>query len=203
MKLFAAILGLSILFAVLAAFLFYRSRFGGPIQIASTGITVAAPTFYDLHFRSLEGEEIDFSRYRGRVVLVVNVASRCGLTPQYEDLEALHETFYDRGLTVLGFPSNDFRGQEPGDATEIRSFCSSTYGVSFPLFEKSAVTGPSKNVIYRFLCRELREPTWNFTKYLVDARGHVRYRFPPRTSPLDPRLRARIQELLPPAAVER
>lgn len=156
----------------------------------------AAGSFYDLTTRTLEGEEADLAEYRGRVALVVNLASKCGLTPQYEGLEALHRELAPRGFVILGFPSNDFLGQEPGSPEEIREFCTVNYGVTFPLFEKVKVKGEGKSEVYRRLTAELAEPDWNFTKYLVDAEGKVRYRFGPRTKPGDEELRARIEELL-------
>ena len=129
----------------------------------------------------------------GRPALLVNVASKCGLTPQYEGLEKLHRELSGAGFAVLGFPSNDFMGQEPGTPEEIRAFCDAKYQVTFPLFEKVAVKGDGKCDLYRFLTAGgLEEPTWNFTKYLVGRDGRVIARFGPRTAPDDPELRAAI-----------
>ena len=155
-----------------------------------------AGSLYAYSTQTLEGQPVSLGIYRGRVLLVVNVASRCGFTPQYAGLEALYRELADSGFSVLGFPSNDFRGQEPGTPAEIRAFCDAEYGVTFPLFEKVKVTGEDKCPIYRFLCRDLAEPSWNFTKYLVDRDGHVVQRFDPRTPPDDPQLRAAIRNLL-------
>jgi len=156
----------------------------------------AAASFYDLPAQGLMGEDAPLAAYRGRVALVVNVASKCGLTPQYAGLEKLHRELAPRGFVVLGFPSNDFREQEPGTPQEIRAFCDANCGVTFPLFAKQRVTGAEKSPVYRFLTRELEEPSWNFTKYLVDRQGRVRQRFDPRTAPDDPGLREAIDRAL-------
>lgn len=154
---------------------------------------------YELSTQTLEGAPAALATYQGKVALVVNVASACGLTPQYTALEALHEELAPRGFTVLGFPSNDFGAQEPGTPTEIRAFCSENYGVSFPLFEKVVVKGEEKDEVYRFLTAHHAEPTWNFTKYLVGRDGTVLARFEPRTAPDDPELRRQIEAALGPA----
>ncbi len=156
----------------------------------------AAASFYDLPAHGLMGEEAPLAAYRGRVALVVNVASKCGLTPQYAGLEKLHRELAPRGFVVLGFPSNDFRDQEPGTPQEIRAFCDANFGVTFPLFAKQRVTGADKSAVYRFLTRELEEPSWNFTKYLIDRQGRVRQRFDPRTAPDDSGLREAIDRAL-------
>jgi glutathione peroxidase len=158
--------------------------------------TVAATSFFDLQTRTLDGEPADLGAYRGQVVLAVNVASKCGFTPQYEGLEALQRELAPQGFTVLGFPSNDFKEQEPGTPQEIREFCTTQYGVTFPLFEKMRVTGGDKSEVYRFLTAQYPEPDWNFTKYLIDRDGHVVERFGPRTTPGDDVLRGRILALL-------
>ncbi len=153
-------------------------------------------SFHDLDTRTLSGEEVSLGSWAGKVALVVNVASKCGNTPQYAKLQALYEELREDGLVVLGFPSNDFRGQEPGTAEEIAEFCRVNYGVTFPLFEKRHVVGEKKDPVYAFLTRELPEPTWNFTKYLVGRDGRVRNRFDPKTPPDDPALVAEIREAL-------
>ncbi len=135
------------------------------------------PTLHDFSATSITGDEVDLSAYRGQVVLVVNTASKCGFTPQYEGLEALQRRFADRGFSVLGFPSNQFGAQEPGNAEEIASFCKLTYGVSFPLFAKTDVNGANAAPIYRHLTGEApgllgsEAIKWNFTKFLVDRSG--------------------------------
>ncbi|AWI27624.1 glutathione peroxidase [Streptomyces sp. ICN441] len=144
---------------------------------------------YDIPLRTLSGEETSLAEHRGKAVLVVNVASRCGLTPQYAGLERLQKTYADRGFTVLGVPCNQFLGQEPGSAEEITTFCSATYGVTFPLLEKSEVNGDQRHPLYAELTRfadadgEAGDVQWNFEKFLVSPRGDVVARFRPRTEP--------------------
>ena len=186
------IVTLAVLIVAAGILLFLRSL--GSVQEARAG--EPAGSLYDLATRTLEGQPADLAQYRGRVALVVNLASKCGLTPQYEGLEALYRELAPRGFVILGFPSNDFLGQEPGTPEEIRQFCSLNYGVTFPLFEKVQVKGDGRGEVYRLLTAELKEPDWNFTKYLVDAQGRVLYRFGPRTKPDDAEMRARIEELL-------
>ena len=151
-------------------------------------------------FTTIDGQPSSLGDHAGEVVLVVNVASKCGLTPQYEQLEALYEDRRDQGFAVLGFPANDFAGQEPGSDGEIASFCRSTYGVQFPMFSKITVKGESRHPLYRKLT-SLPAPLggevqWNFQKYLVDRRGEVVAKFDPRTKPDDPGLVAKLEELL-------
>jgi len=153
-------------------------------------------SIYDLELVSLAGETVDMTVYRGTVTLVVNTASKCGLTPQYEGLEALHRELSLQGFAVLGFPANDFLGQEPGSADEIARFCRKTYDVTFPLFAKSTVKGKDRSEVFRILTAELEEPTWNFTKYVVGKDGRVIARFGPRTKPDSPRLRDTIERAL-------
>lgn len=119
----------------------------------------------------LDGTPVSLSKWSGKVLLVVNTASECGYTPQYEGLEALHERYESKGFAVLGFPSNDFGGQEPGSSEEIATFCKSKYGVTFPMFEKVSTTGPDRSELYATLAKDLGEPKWNFHKYLVDKHG--------------------------------
>jgi glutathione peroxidase len=157
---------------------------------ASALVATAAPdaTLHDLSLTALDGTPFDAAALRGKVVLVVNVASQCGLTPQYEKLEALHRRFKDRGLVLVGVPSNDFGGQEPGTPEEIREFCTSRFEVTFPLLSKTKVLGDDKAPLYRFLTASnpafQGEVRWNFTKFLVDREGRVIGRFEPRTDPL-------------------
>lgn len=149
---------------------------------------------------SIDGEALPLEEYRGDVAVMVNVASRCGLTPQYEGLQSLYERFKDRGFVVLGFPANDFGGQEPGSDKEILEFCTSKFDVSFPMFSKISVIGEDRHPLYAKLAGAMEEqggePTWNFTKYLVDRNGDVVKRFDPRTKPDDERFVAAIEELL-------
>jgi glutathione peroxidase len=147
---------------------------------------------YDVPVRTLFGEEASLHDHEGEVLLVVNVASKCGLTPQYEALEELQRTYAERGFSVLGFPCNQFGGQEPGTAEEIATFCSATYGVSFPMFEKLDVNGENRHPLYTELTAiedaegEAGDITWNFEKFLIGKDGEVLDRFRPRTTPNDP-----------------
>ena len=147
-----------------------------------------------------EGTQVDLSPYAGKVLLIVNVASKCGFTPQYEGLEALHRRYADRGFEVLGFPCNQFGAQEPGDATEIASFCSLTYDVTFPVFGKIDVNGPDAAPLYRWLKKQApgllgtEGIKWNFTKFLIDRTGNVIDRYAPQTKPED--IAADIEKLL-------
>jgi glutathione peroxidase len=146
-------------------------------------------SIYDFSARTLDGASVSLGDYKGRTLLIVNVASKCGLTPQYEGLEALYRQFASKGLVVLGFPSNQFGHQEPGDSTEIRNFCSINFDVTFPLFAKIDVNGGDADPLYKFLKREARgifgteRIKWNFTKFLVDSQGRVRRRYAPTAKP--------------------
>jgi glutathione peroxidase len=153
-------------------------------------------SLYDLKTKTLEGKSADLSQYKGKVALVVNVASACGLTPHYTGLQKLHSELKARGFVVLGFPSNQFGAQEPGDAKQIREFCSTKYKVDFPLFEKSDVKGAGKNPVYKFLTEGRDEPDWNFTKYLVGKDGEVIKRYAPPTKPDDNQLLNDINDAL-------
>jgi glutathione peroxidase len=144
---------------------------------------------YDLTAEALDGSPVALSAYRGQVLLIVNVASKCGFTPQYEGLEALYRQYKDQGFAVLGFPCNQFGAQEPGDAAAIGSFCSLTYDVTFPMFAKIEVNGDNAHPLYRRLKSEKRgllgteAVKWNFTKFLVRANGEVEGRYAPTDSP--------------------
>lgn len=185
---------LAIVLAALAVVgLLVRNAFSADMARAKQD---ASPSIYDLQVTSLDGQDVDLGQYRGQVTLVVNTASKCGLTPQYEGLEALHRELADQGFSVLGFPANDFLGQEPGSAEEIIRFCSTNYDVTFPLFAKASVKGDQRQEVFRRLTVELEEPTWNFTKYVVGKDGRVVARFGPRTEPGDPRLRDTIERAL-------
>jgi glutathione peroxidase len=183
------------------------------------------PSIYDIPLATLSGEPSSLNAYRGKVLLLVNVASKCGFTPQYTGLESLYQRFKDRGLVVLGFPANDFAGQEPGSNQEIAKFCSTEYPVSFPLFSKIAVTGPEKHALYRELIsahpqrvedgtalrddlagylksqglpgpNDPPEVLWNFEKFLVGRDGAVLGRFASDVKPDDPRLVSAIEQAL-------
>jgi glutathione peroxidase len=157
-----------------------------------------AGNFYALETESLAGEAVGLDQYQGKVALVVNVASQCGYTKQYAGLQELHETYADRGLVVMGFPSGDFGGQEFDSAQEIREFCDSRFGVTFPMFAKGGVKeGESQSDIYAFLGGATGQlPGWNFGKYLVDKDGKVLQFFETRTAPNDPELIAAIEAAL-------
>jgi glutathione peroxidase len=148
----------------------------------------------------LDGQDVSLADYRGKVLLIVNTASKCGFTPQFEGLEALYRDYKDRGLTILGFPCNQFGAQEPGNAEEIASFCSLTYDVTFPMLAKIDVNGPSAHPLYAFLKKEQKGVLgtegikWNFTKFLVGRDGEVVERFAPNTKPED--LKVAVEALL-------
>lgn len=153
----------------------------------------------DFTLPTIAGADKRLADYRGQVLLVVNVASKCGYTPQYAPLEKLFETYRDRGLRILAFPANNFGAQEPGSNAEIQQFCESTYGVKFDLFSKISVKGEDIHPLYRWLTTASPFPgeiTWNFNKFLVDRGGRVVARFPSKVDPLDPALTAKIEELL-------
>jgi glutathione peroxidase len=156
----------------------------------------AATSLYELSAKRLDGTPEALSAYRGKVVLVVNTASECGYTPQYEGLEALYEKKQKQGLVLLGFPSNDFGGQEPGSAGEIAAFCKKNYGVTFPMFEKVVTKGEGASPVYRFLASKNGAPQWNFHKYLVGKDGAVRGAFPSAVRPDDAKLVAAIDKAL-------
>ncbi|WP_297511280.1 glutathione peroxidase [uncultured Caulobacter sp.] len=155
---------------------------------------------YDYSAKTLDGQDASLADYRGQVLLIVNTASKCGFTPQYEGLEQLWRTYKDRGFTVLAFPCNQFGAQEPGDAAEIANFCSLTYDVTFPVMSKIDVNGEGAHPLYRFLKKEQKgllgteAIKWNFTKFLIGRDGEVVERFAPTTKPED--LKAAIEALL-------
>jgi glutathione peroxidase len=148
-------------------------------------------TAHDFHATSLDGKPVPLEEFAGKVILIVNTASQCGFTPQYEGLEALYRKYRDRGLVVLGFPCNQFGAQEPGSATQIGSFCEKNYGVSFPMFEKIDVNGDAAHPLYQWLKKSKRgllgsqRIKWNFTKFLLDRRGNAVERYAPVKKPQD------------------
>lgn len=156
------------------------------------------------HFtvKDAQGKPVDLSQYKGKTVLVVNTASQCGFTPQYQELEALYQTYKDRDFEILAFPCNQFGGQEPGSDQDIQQFCELNYGVSFPVLAKVLVNGPEAEPVFEFLKNQARgllktrAIKWNFTKFLVNGKGEVVKRYAPRTKPLA--LRQSIEELLNP-----
>ena len=154
-------------------------------------------SFYDLKPMTLDGKPGNLAQYKGKVSLVVNVASKCGYTPQYDGLEKLQREMKGRGFNVLGFPSNDFGGQEPGTAQEIAQFCKLTYDVTFPMFEKVVTkAGATQSPVYSFLGASGNLPAWNFSKYVIDKQGKIVAFFPSKVTPEDPALRAAIEQAL-------
>jgi glutathione peroxidase len=153
--------------------------------------TQISPSIYDFSVNSIEGQPVDLSTYKGKVVLIVNTASQCGFTPQYQGLQALYTQYADRGLVILGFPCNQFGQQEPGTASEIQSFCETRFGVTFPLFEKVDVNGKDAHPLFQYLTKAApgllgsEAVKWNFTKFLVDRNGKVVERFASMAKPED------------------
>ena len=165
-----------------------------PVQ---SGDTMGSDSLYSLKTTALDGKPADLAQYKGKVALVINVASQCGLTPQYAGLEKLHEELKGRGFTVLGFPSNDFGGQEPGTSEEIATFCKKNYGVTFPMFSKLVTkAGPDQSPIYSWLGQTGNLPKWNFSKYLIGKDGKVVAFFPSNVTPESPELRQAIEGAL-------
>ena len=155
----------------------------------------ASDSIHSLSAKSIDGKAVSFADYKGKVLLIVNTASECGFTGQYAGLEALYAKYRDRGLVVLGFPSNDFH-QEPASGQEIAKFCKVRYGVTFPLFEKAPVSGASASPVFKFLAQKHGEPKWNFYKYLVGKNGQVLGQYSSRTSPDSSDLTAAIEAAL-------
>jgi glutathione peroxidase len=161
----------------------------------------AASSVYEFTLPSIDGQPAPIEQYKGKVLLLVNVASHCGYTPQYTALEAMYEKYKDRGLVVIGFPANNFLGQEPGMNEEIKTFCTRKYNVTFPMYGKVSVKGEDKTPLYRYLTDQTDPPVkgeikWNFTKFLVDRHGNVIARFEPKVSPDAPEVTAAIEKAL-------
>jgi glutathione peroxidase len=175
---------------------------GPAARVGAQGPAGQVPPVLRFKMASLAGQEVDLGRYRGDVLLIVNTASKCGFTPQYKGLEALHEKYGGRGLAVLGFPANNFLWQEPGSDAEIGAFCQKNYGVTFDMFAKISVRGGDKAPLYRYLTEQSTNPRfsgeiwWNFTKFLVGRDGQIVGRFGPRTSPEEPQVAAAIEAAL-------
>ena len=159
--------------------------------------TMSRITAYAFSFAGLDGADIRLADYAGKPILIVNTASLCGYTPQYAGLQALWTRFHDRGLTIVGVPSNDFGGQEPGSNKEIAQFCRLNYGVTFPMFAKTSVVGANANPFYRVLAAQTgKPPRWNFHKYLIDRAGQPVAAFESAVEPADPRITSQIEKLL-------
>jgi glutathione peroxidase len=173
------------------------------IVFLAAGATAAqAASIYDFTMKSIDGQPVSLKTYSGKVVLLVNVASRCGFTPQYAGLEALYEKYKDRGLVIVGIPANNFGSQEPGTNDEIKKFCSSKYNVSFPMMAKVSVLGDDKTPLYQFLTDKSQDPQfggdikWNFTKFLVDRKGNLVARFEPNVTPDSAEVQTAIESAL-------
>jgi len=159
-------------------------------------------TIYDFTVQDIDGNERRLSEFAGKVIMIVNVASKCGFTPQYKGLEALYQKYRERGFSILGFPANDFLRQEPGTDAEIKSFCSLTYGVTFPMFAKVSVKGKDTHPLYAFLTEKESNPqfsgkiTWNFNKFLFDRKGALVARFDSKDEPLGDKIPRVVIDLL-------
>lgn len=176
---------------------------------ASSATAETARSVLDFTVTTIDGQSKPLADYRGKTLLIVNVASKCGLTPQYAQLQALHDKYADRGLAILGFPANDFGRQEPGTNKQIKQFCTSRFGVAFDMFAKVVVTGEQQSELYRYLTSPKTNPKhagpikWNFTKFLVDGKGRVIERFEPRTKPDAPEVIQAIEQALAAATTVR
>lgn len=183
-----------------AAVVFIAAKPANPLAMTELIETTAAPTsVYDFTVKSIDGKEVKLSKYKGKKLLIVNTASECGFTPQYKELEQLYKKHGDK-VTVLGFPANNFGGQEPGTEAQIATFCEKNYGVTFPLFSKVSVKGVDTAPLFKFLADKAQNgavsdvPTWNFCKYLVDEKGHVLKFYPSKVTPLSAELLADIMK---------
>lgn len=169
----------------------------GSVSCSASGSDPAPSRPLDHVVTDIDGKAVDLKAWRGKALLIVNVASECGYTPQYAELQKLHAAYEARGFAVLGFPSNDYGGQEPGDGAQIKKFAAEQYGVTFPLFDKVHTSGPDACPLYQTLTRAKGPVTWNFTKYLVDPKGVVQARFDSDVEPLSPALTQAIEAALP------
>jgi glutathione peroxidase len=179
--------------------LFKLSFLGAIILMA--GSTFAASNVYDFTLPSIDGNPTPLADFKGKVVLIVNVASQCGYTPQYSALESIYEKYKSQGFVILGFPANNFGAQEPGTNAEIKTFCSRKYNVTFPMYSKVSVKGDDQTPLYQYLTKDTSAPIsgdikWNFTKFLVDKNGNVVQRFEPKVTPDSPEVTSAIEKLL-------
>lgn len=172
----------------------------GAVSAPTEADKVPSPYVLNHEMNRIDGTKESLEHYKGKVILIVNTASRCGLTPQYEALEKLYRDYKDRGLVVLGFPANNFMGQEPGTNEEIAAFCTERFEVSFPMFEKISVKGEDAHPLYKQLASQPKpaggEPSWNFTKYLIDREGNAVVRFDPKIKPDAEKVTTQIEKLL-------
>jgi glutathione peroxidase len=170
--------------------------------VACASLSAEPKSIYDFTMKSIDGQQVSLKSYSGKVVLLVNVASKCGFTPQYAGLEALYEKYKDRGLVIVGVPANNFMAQEPGTDEEIKKFCSNKYNVTFPMMSKVSVKGDDKTPLYVFLTGKDTDPNfagdikWNFTKFLFDRNGNPVARFEPNVTPDSPQVTAAIESAL-------
>ena len=155
-----------------------------------------ADSVYDFPLKTIDGQPLSLAAYAGKVLLLVNVASECGFTSQYTSLQELYETYRERGFVLIGFPANEFGGQEPGTNQQIKNFCTTRFAVTFPMSEKIVVKGESRDPLYAYLTEQAGEVTWNFNKFLVDRSGKVVCRFDSKVEPLDPKLTKAIEAAL-------
>jgi glutathione peroxidase len=171
------------------------------VMILMAGTTFAASNIYDFTLPSIDGTPMPLAQFKGKVVLMVNVASQCGFTPQYTALEAIYEKYKAQGFVIVGFPANNFGAQEPGTNEEIKTFCSRKYSVTFPLYSKVSVKGDDETPLYQYLTKQTAPPIsgeikWNFTKFLVDKNGKVVQRFEPAVTPDSPEVVSAVEKLL-------
>lgn len=170
------------------------------VLTVSVSLTAQSSGFYDFKVKTLEGDNFDFSSLKGKKVMIVNVASKCGNTPQYKDLQAMYKDYQDDNFIVIGFPANNFMHQEPGTASEIRKFCTDNYGVTFPIMEKISVKGDDIHPLYKWLTSKEKngvrdsEVSWNFQKYLIDEKGNLVDVIPPKEKPASEKVIAWISE---------
>ena len=185
-----------LIFAALVA------AFGLSVWLTSASVSAGAPNIYNFKVRDIDGKDVKLKSYKGKVVMVVNTASKCGYTPQYEGLQALYDKYKDKGLVILGFPANNFGGQEPGTEAEIREFCTSKYKVTFPMFAKISVKGEDQHPLYAYLTSKETNPdfggdiSWNFNKFLIDRRGRIVGRFTSKDKPMADSVIAEVEKHL-------
>lgn len=190
-----------LLSVVSAIFTFFQScgnkSVDASVQKAGMELANNAQSVFEFTVEDIDGKKVSLETYKGKTLLFVNVASKCGYTGQYEDLQKLYDQYKGKGLVILGFPANNFLGQEPGTNAEIKQFCSKNYGVSFPMFAKISVKGDDIHPLYRYLTTQTKENvSWNFNKYLVNKEGKVVAHFGSKTAPLDDKLVQAIEKLL-------
>jgi len=185
-----------IIFAALVA------AFGLSVLLISPSVSAGPPNIYNFKVRDIDGKDVRLKSYKGKVVMVVNTASKCGYTPQYEGLQALYDKYKDKGLVILGFPANNFGGQEPGTEAEIKEFCTSKYKVTFPMFAKISVKGEDQHPLYAYLTSKETNPnfggdvSWNFNKFLIDRSGKIVGRFTSKDKPMADSLIAEVEKHL-------